>query len=231
MMLEVSAEVSAAEAQQMCADGAVFDTTGEIACGGIGVSEVARLADAHCSVPAGKDGQLPGAGSTGGTDHGKPGGKKDGGNKGGKPEVKGKGAESVVPLTSLAQAKAASINLTKKVGEGAKLAMELGRAGCSEQLIEQINKSVGAMKTLHGMLEERVSLAVSDPPDYYDSMWQNANAQIDWFNNRAAYGKGLINIQKRLDKIETDAEAAKAKQKADAAKSGAVEGGPAAAGA
>ena len=67
------------------------------------------------------------------------------------------------------------------------------------------------------MLEERVTLAVNDPPDYYDTMVTNSNSQIDWFNNRAAYGKGLIAIQKRLDKQGTDAEAAKAKAIADAA--------------
>jgi len=207
MILESQAEVSQDDALKLSADGGFFSAGGDISTGGIGVQDGRHLMDLHSQAPTGQGGkQVKSQAQLEKEKLEKDKAKKD---------KEAQAAQVAAAETSLTKAKKATTELAKKVGEGSKLLLELKRADASPALMTQISESIDKMKNLHEALEERIILAIENPPDYYNAMNENARMQIEYYNNRTLYGKALINTSKRVEKLAVTAAAAAAAKEAD----------------
>ena len=201
-MLECQTDIAQEDASLMAADGAFFSSAGDIGTGGAGTMEVARLGDLHskgAKDDTGNATQQRSKTSKNKTATGE--GKGTGAGKG-SGEGKGTGAAEVFPETSLQRARKTCDELTTHIGAGSKLVLELGRADASDALVQQINDTIAAMKEQHKMIDQRLPYKIENPPDYYNSMCDNATKQVMYFKNRCAYAKALVGVTKREEKAK-----------------------------
>ncbi len=203
--LSVKLELSREQAVELSADGGFFGHEGEITTAGVSAQESARLA-AVC------DGQVGGTRSPGkakakatpkANPKAEPNAQQTNPGNPGVPNTN----PVVKSETSLAKAKKMLAQLSTKVGDGAKLAIELSRVDAGPWLIDQINQCVDAMKVQHGHLDRTVALKISEPANYYDSMVDAGQKIIEYYTNRSAHAKALVNVTRRLEKEPAETEA------------------------
>ena len=196
MSLNIGLEVSQETATQLTSSGGYFgDGGGEVSTGGVGAAEAARLADLHTEPAAQPQLQELGNGSGDANQGTLPTPKAKA-----KAKAKGKaGAEALSKETSIQLAKKMVSELSRLIGNGAKVIVDCTRADIGPVLIGQLESAVKSMKDQHNLLDSEVAKKIAEPTDYYDGMVENSKKIIAYFNNRTAYAKALNGVTKRLD--------------------------------
>jgi len=98
-------------------------------------------------------------------------------------------AKQLTKETSLDKAKKIMKDLSQKVGAGATVILDLGRAGVSPHLVDQIQAVLNAMKTQHDFLHKEILLNITNPVDHYKDMCERASAQMTWYSGNCQSSK------------------------------------------
>lgn len=210
--LECQAELTNGEAQELTADGGFFAAGGEVGTGGINPCESARLHDFHSHHMTSPSETL--AITDGQVDANDPKAKAAAKKEALKAAKLAKDAEQQKaadaakeaglpppPLTKdtgLEKARKTNNELCSCVATATRVILDLNGADGAKSHQDNIQRCIDAMKQQIEVLGDRISLAILEPVDYYDSMVENAAAQIKFYKNRALYAKSLINVTKRI---------------------------------
>lgn len=109
----------------------------------------------------------------------------------------GGGDGQVAKETSYDVAKKTSADLIKHIAEATKICLEAQGADAAPHIITQIKQAADAMKEQLTALEQRIPLAIREPPDYYKAMNDNAATQVSYFKDRCSFAKAIIQTAKR----------------------------------
>ena len=97
-------------------------------------------------------------------------------------DANAKDCKSLKPETSIEMAKKSMKDLSQKVGAGATVILDLGRAEVSPHLVDQIQAVLDAMKTQHDLLHKEILLNITTPENHYQEMCDRASAQMTWYS-------------------------------------------------
>ena len=172
-------ELTADDVKSVMAEGGMFDSTGSVCADGFSHAESHHVATNLCLEGADAGGTIPTAKVP----------KTPKAPKAAADTDPLKAAQQLPKETSLESAKKIMKDLSSKVGAGATVILDLGRAGVSPHLVEQIQAVLDAMKGQHEILHQEIKLNITTPEDHYKDMCERASAQMTWYSGNCQHSR------------------------------------------